>query len=68
MPIGRSGSLSPARERRTAFAMAHDLDMRVIAEALDVSPSRIEHVGSTSVPGLAAKPTIDINAASTTAA
>ncbi len=32
----------------------------MIAEALDVTPSRIEHVGSTSVPGLAAKPTIDI--------
>ncbi len=37
----------------------HD-EAAVIAEALDVSPSRIEHVGSTAVPGLAGKPTIDI--------
>jgi GrpB-like predicted nucleotidyltransferase (UPF0157 family) len=33
---------------------------RVIADALGGSPLRIEHVGSTSVPGLAAKPIIDI--------
>lgn len=33
---------------------------RVIAEALGGTALRIEHVGSTSVPGLAAKPIIDI--------
>ena len=33
---------------------------RVIADALGGSALRIEHVGSTSVPGLAAKPIIDI--------
>jgi len=33
---------------------------RVIADALGASALRIEHVGSTSVPGLAAKPVIDI--------
>ena len=33
---------------------------RVIAEALGGSDLRIEHIGSTSVPGLAAKPIIDI--------
>ena len=33
---------------------------RVIADALGGSALRIEHVGSTSVPGLAAKPVIDI--------
>jgi GrpB-like predicted nucleotidyltransferase (UPF0157 family) len=33
---------------------------RVIADGLGGSALRIEHVGSTSVPGLAAKPIIDI--------
>ncbi len=33
---------------------------RIIADALGASALRIEHVGSTSVPGLAAKPVIDI--------
>ncbi len=33
---------------------------RIIAEALGDSALRIEHIGSTSVPGLAAKPIIDI--------
>jgi GrpB-like predicted nucleotidyltransferase (UPF0157 family) len=33
---------------------------RVIADALGDSALRIEHIGSTSVPGLAAKPIIDI--------
>ena len=33
---------------------------RIIVEALGSSLSRIEHIGSTSVPGLAAKPIIDI--------
>jgi GrpB-like predicted nucleotidyltransferase (UPF0157 family) len=33
---------------------------RIIADALGGSALRIEHIGSTSVPGLAAKPIIDI--------
>jgi GrpB-like predicted nucleotidyltransferase (UPF0157 family) len=33
---------------------------RIIAGALGGSALRIEHIGSTSVPGLAAKPIIDI--------
>src|SRR5215475_1898880 len=33
---------------------------RIIADALGRSALRIEHIGSTSVPGLAAKPIIDI--------
>jgi len=37
-----------------------DAHARVIADALGGSALRIEHVGSTSVPGLAAKPIIDI--------
>jgi GrpB-like predicted nucleotidyltransferase (UPF0157 family) len=37
-----------------------DAHARVIADALGKAALRIEHVGSTSVPGLAAKPIIDI--------
>jgi GrpB-like predicted nucleotidyltransferase (UPF0157 family) len=40
--------------------MKFETHTRVIASALGVSALRTEHVGSTSVPGLAAKPIIDI--------
>ena len=37
-----------------------DRHARIIADALGTAALRIEHIGSTSVPGLAAKPIIDI--------
>ena len=37
-----------------------DKHAKVIADALGAEVLRIEHIGSTSVPGLAAKPIIDI--------
>jgi GrpB-like predicted nucleotidyltransferase (UPF0157 family) len=42
------------------WPMKFDAHARVIAGALGKAALRIEHVGSTSVPGLAAKPIIDI--------
>lgn len=55
-------------EKREIKLVGYDTDWpkkfetheRVIADALGGSALRIEHVGSTSVPGLAAKPIIDI--------
>lgn len=55
-------------EKREIRIVAYDTDWpkkfethaRAIADALGRSALRIEHVGSTSVPGLAAKPIIDI--------
>jgi GrpB-like predicted nucleotidyltransferase (UPF0157 family) len=55
-------------EKREIKVVDYDLDWpkkfethaRVIADALGGSALRIEHVGSTSVPGLAAKPIIDV--------
>ncbi len=43
-----------------AWPKKFEAHARVIADALGGSALRIEHVGSTSVPGLAAKPIIDI--------
>src|ERR1700757_3385057 len=37
-----------------------EMHRRIIARALGATALRIEHIGSTSVPGLAAKPIIDI--------
>ena len=55
-------------EKREIRIVAYDTDWpkkfethaRIIADALGGSALRIEHIGSTSVPGLAAKPIIDI--------
>jgi GrpB-like predicted nucleotidyltransferase (UPF0157 family) len=55
-------------EKREIRIVDYDMDWpkkfethaRIIAGALGGSAVRIEHIGSTSVPGLAAKPIIDI--------
>jgi GrpB-like predicted nucleotidyltransferase (UPF0157 family) len=43
-----------------AWAARFNAEAAVIAEALGECASRIEHVGSTAVPGLSGKPTVDI--------
>ena len=43
-----------------AWPRKYEANARVIADALSASALRIEHIGSTSVPGLAAKDIIDI--------
>jgi GrpB-like predicted nucleotidyltransferase (UPF0157 family) len=44
----------------TDWPLQYDRWRRLVGRALGVSALRIEHVGSTSVPGLSAKPVIDI--------
>lgn len=64
-----SESLIGGIEKRAIVIADHDPDWRekfrqhagIISRALGSKALRIEHVGSTSVPGLAAKPVIDID-------
>jgi tRNA threonylcarbamoyladenosine biosynthesis protein TsaE len=49
-----------------AWAERFEREAELIAEALGALAVQIEHVGSTSVPGLAAKPTVDIAVGATT--
>lgn len=48
-------------EHDPAWASRFDEVASVLREALGDLPARVEHVGSTSVPGLAAKPILDID-------
>jgi GrpB-like predicted nucleotidyltransferase (UPF0157 family) len=43
-----------------AWQAAYALEARVIARALAQLPHEVEHIGSTAVPGLPAKPVIDV--------
>ncbi len=47
-------------EYRSAWPSLFASEQRRICVALGVSPSDLEHIGSTAVPGLVAKPTIDL--------
>ena len=62
-----TGLIGGAEKRRieihdynTDWPETFERHARIIADALGDSALRIEHIGSTSVPGLAAKPIIDI--------
>ena len=44
----------------TTWPLEFDAEARRIERACDGLPLRLEHIGSTSIPGLAAKPVIDI--------
>lgn len=48
------------RDYDPGWPLAYEQHRRRIADALDGSDVVIEHIGSTSVPGLAAKPIVDI--------
>jgi hypothetical protein len=75
LPTGNTGAVSDGfeliggREKRDIRVVAYDPDWRRrfveqrvrIAAALGATALRIDHVGSTSVPGLVAKPIIDID-------
>ena len=68
MAVQTETALLGGKEKREIRIVDYDADWpkkyeahcRVIADALGASALRIEHIGSTSVPGLAAKPIIDI--------
>jgi GrpB-like predicted nucleotidyltransferase (UPF0157 family) len=44
----------------TAWPAAFESERRRLVETLSVPPERIEHIGSTAVPGLSAKPVVDM--------
>jgi hypothetical protein len=57
--VAATGSGATAGERLAEFDRPYDVIAVPALAALQGITTRIEHVGSTSVPGLAAKPTID---------
>lgn len=48
------------RDYEPAWAATFDAESHKVREALGATVLRIEHIGSTAVPGLAAKPTVDL--------
>jgi GrpB-like predicted nucleotidyltransferase (UPF0157 family)/tRNA(Arg) A34 adenosine deaminase TadA len=68
-PVEQDGSLIGGRQPRHVEVVPYDpawpgrfaAERGRIIMALGTTATRVEHIGSTSVPGLAAKPVIDIN-------
>lgn len=69
LPVEQDGTLVGGRQPRYVDVVPYDpawpgrcaAERERIIRALGTTATRVEHIGSTSVPGLAAKPVIDIN-------